>query len=137
MSKAEQHYAQIDKEAFNIGQGVLAKNFQSGTKWIPGTIIQKIGPLIYLVKVKNDVTWKQRVDQLRSRSDQSNESSLEESELETTVAYPNTAPDPDVTPIPDNRSTGNNNSVSLSVSPSSSSTQYPRRENHRPPDRLG
>ena len=79
------------------------------------------------------------MDQLRSslRSDQSNESSLEESELETTVVYPNTAPDPDVTPIPDSRSTGNDNSVSLSVLASSSSTRYPRRENCRPPDRLG
>ena len=54
-----------------------------------------------------------------------------------TVAYPNTAPDPDGTPSPDNRSTGNDNSVSLSVLPSSSSTRYPQRENRRPPDRLG
>ena len=77
------------------------------------------------------------MDQLRSRSDQSNVSPLEESELGTTVAYPNTAPDPDVTPIPDNRSTGNDNSVSLSVLPSSSSARYPCRENHQPPDKLG
>ena len=66
------------------------------------------------------------MDQLRSRSDQSNESSLEESELGATVAYPNTAPDPDVTPITDSCSTGNDNSVSLSVLHSSSSTRYPR-----------
>ena len=127
----------MKERTFNIGQGVLAKNFRSGTKWVPGTITQRLGPVTYLVKVKNDVTWKRHVDQLRSRSEQSNESSSEESESGTTVAYPNTAPDPDGTPIPDNRSTGNDNLVSLSVLPSSSGTRYPQRENRRPPDRLG
>ena len=72
-----------------------------------------------------------------SVNDQSNESSSTESELGTTVAYPYTALDPDVTPIPDNRGTGNDNSVSLSALPSSSSTRYPQRENRQPPDRLG
>ena len=36
------------------------------------------------------------VDQLRGRSDQSNESSLEGSETETTVIYPNLSADPNV-----------------------------------------
>ena len=76
------------------------------------------------------------MDQLGSRSDEIYESSSEESKLETTIAYPSTSVDPDVAPISDNCSTGNDNLLSLSVSPSSLSLRYPHREHHQPPDRL-
>ena len=52
-----QHDMYVKERAFNIGQGVLTKKFCSGTKWVPGTITQRLGPVTYLVKVKNDLTY--------------------------------------------------------------------------------
>ena len=48
----DQHDCHVKERAFNVEQGVLAKNFRSET------ITQRLGPVMYLVKVKNDVTWK-------------------------------------------------------------------------------
>nr|XP_039253281.1 uncharacterized protein K02A2.6-like [Styela clava] len=50
---------------FELGQAVLACDYSSKKRrWVSGTIIKHLGPLTYLVKISNVVTWKRHIDQL-------------------------------------------------------------------------
>jgi hypothetical protein len=55
---------QHDKEFF-IGQEVTAKNLRPGPRFVPGVVIQKHGPLSYVVEVKDGVLWWRQVDLLK------------------------------------------------------------------------
>ena len=44
-----------------IGQKVMVRNLRPGDKWIPGTIIERTGPLSYVVQVAGGQTWKRHV----------------------------------------------------------------------------
>ena len=37
---------------FSIGQQIMAQNFQSGLRWIPGVVIDCKGPLLYVVQIQ-------------------------------------------------------------------------------------
>ena len=50
-----------------IGQQVKARNFRAGSKWVPGVIVERQGPLTYSVEVASGVRWKHHVDHLRDR----------------------------------------------------------------------
>ena len=50
---------------FTIGQSVMARNFRPGVAWIPGTIVQQLGPLTYLIDVGEGRTWKCHVDHVK------------------------------------------------------------------------
>ena len=47
-----------------IGQRVMVCNLRPGPTWIPGTIIERSGPLSYVVQVKGEQVWKRHIDQL-------------------------------------------------------------------------
>ena len=38
---------------FTVGQSVMTKNFGSGSAWIPGVIVEQIGPLTYVINVSD------------------------------------------------------------------------------------
>ena len=44
---------------------MIVKNFGSGTDWVPGTIAQKLGPLMYIVDVSEGRVWKRHVDHIK------------------------------------------------------------------------
>ena len=48
---------------FQCGESVLALNLREGPRWLPGTIIEKLGPVLYKVRVDGQV-WRRHVDQL-------------------------------------------------------------------------
>ena len=48
---------------FHIVQKVMVRNMHLGPAWIPGVIIQKLGPVLYL-----DIHWKCHVDQFKEVS---------------------------------------------------------------------
>ena len=50
---------------FPIGQQVMARNFHSGAKWVPGTVIAQRGPVSYRVEVQGGRVWRRHVDHLR------------------------------------------------------------------------
>ena len=62
----DQHSA--GRELF-IGQRVMVRNFRAGDKWVPGTIMERTGPLSYLVQVTGGQMWKRHIDQLRQMDD--------------------------------------------------------------------
>ena len=47
----------------------MISNLHPGDKWIPGTIIERTGPLSYLVQVAEGKTWKCHIDHLRQMDD--------------------------------------------------------------------
>ena len=69
---------------FFVGERVLVRNMRNGPWWLVGTVVERRGPLSYLVQVANGVVWKRHVDHLRRTID-----SLQEEE-ETAVPDTNT-----------------------------------------------
>ena len=57
-----------DREWF-IGQPVMARNLRPGPDWIAGIIVERLGPLSYLVETETHQLWKRHVDQLKEVSD--------------------------------------------------------------------
>ena len=62
------HDKQSNSREFFIGQQVMAKNMRPGPTWLPAVIIEKLGPLTYLVEVDGK-SWKRHIDHLRIRTD--------------------------------------------------------------------
>ena len=50
---------------FSIGQTVIARNYTGSTKWVPGIIRTRLGPLSYELEVKAGLVWRRHTDQLR------------------------------------------------------------------------
>ena len=76
MQKQAQQKAQHDYHAkyqeFQIGQKVMVRSMhmRPGPAWIPREVIQKLGPVTYLVEVANERPWKCHVvNQLKERVD--------------------------------------------------------------------
>ena len=55
---------------YMIGENVMAKNYRSGPKWLPGVIVEQLETLTFLVQLDNGMFWKRHVNQLLG-SDQS------------------------------------------------------------------
>ena len=54
---------------FFVGQRVMVRNLRPGLQWIPGTVIERKGPLTYLVQVAEGRIWKRHVDHLQETTD--------------------------------------------------------------------
>ena len=57
-----------DREWF-IGQRVMVRNLRSGFDWVPGVIVERLGPVSYLVETEGQKLWKRHVDQLKKIKD--------------------------------------------------------------------
>ena len=57
------HDAHSKSREFEVGQSVLVRNLREGPKWLPGTIVEKTGPVSYRVEV-SDQRWRRHADQL-------------------------------------------------------------------------
>lgn len=51
---------------FHVGDSVLAMNFAGGPKWMPGVLEDKVGPVTFMVVLKDGRVWKRHQDHLRS-----------------------------------------------------------------------
>ena len=61
--KNHDHHCQ-GREYF-IGQNVSARNFRAGPPWTADVIVERLGPLTYLVQVSSGLFWRRHVDHLR------------------------------------------------------------------------
>jgi hypothetical protein len=51
---------------FIVGDRVLARNYRPGPDWIPGTIVEVLGPVTYTVETEDGgQRWKRHIDQLK------------------------------------------------------------------------
>jgi len=53
-----------DREWF-IGQSVMVRNLRPGPDWVPGVIVERLGPLSYLIETDTHQYWKRHADQLK------------------------------------------------------------------------
>ena len=49
-----------------VGERVMVRNLRPGSDWIPGVVVEILGPVTYLIDVGRDQIWKRHADQLKS-----------------------------------------------------------------------
>ena len=108
---------------------------QGQPKWLPGTIVEKVGSVMYRVQV-NDKTWRRHADQLRPKSNSDMSTEVEAPmESDSTIEIPGPIMETEVLgshqpPTPISTATNERDNSELVIVTS----RYPQR-NHRPPDR--
>jgi transposase InsO family protein len=117
--KQKKHFDKGAKpKEFKIQETVWVRDYQGNTKWVPGTIEKKTGPLSYIVNLENGLTWRRHADQLRHRE-------VNKPESET----------PELVSIPDQPNQPNQVEPSQTTTVEPTVNNRPHR-NARPPDRL-
>ncbi|XP_039503042.1 uncharacterized protein K02A2.6-like [Pimephales promelas] len=136
---------------FHPGQNVLARNYTSGSKWVPATVIAQTGPVSYTVLTSDKLTWKRHLDQLLLGSATEVESAVVTPTVcsdypmvpEVTVDTPLTPekgpapPETENSPQKQNleKQPDSGSNISVSESMTNAERRYPTRE-RRPPERL-
>ena len=112
------------------GSPVMVTNYQGDTRWIPGAIVRKLGPVTYSVDVGNGRIVKRHVDQLRQRDVSTctlPAQTMPESKVADNYYYPVGLNTPAPQPPPDG--------VQIQIPrPEEPAQRYPQRQ-HRPPNR--
>ena len=65
LAQKNQHDNQVPLREFQVNEPVLVKNFSSGPKWLGGTVIQKSGPVSYVVQFFSGGVFGRHVDHIR------------------------------------------------------------------------
>ena len=149
---------------FAVGQTVLARTLRPGPDWIPGRVVEKLGPVTYMVETINQRFWKRHANQLKETTEQAFHSATPESggevvlpDTPTVTAAPEshvttgpetnlelTPPQPEMSAIPSSPSNLSHSHSCFTSDCSSSNTassrhtpprRYPNRIRH-PPDRF-
>ncbi len=59
------HDAHARAREFQVNQPVMARNWRPGPKWVPGVIVERLGPLSYRIRTASGVLWRRHVDHMR------------------------------------------------------------------------
>ena len=51
---------------YRIGETVMARNYRDGPKWMEGVVMERKGPLSYVVQVNHGMLWRHHIDQFRN-----------------------------------------------------------------------
>ncbi|XP_077497849.1 uncharacterized protein LOC144108505 [Amblyomma americanum] len=108
---------------FNINDEVLVRNYRGPEKWVPGTIIQRSGPVSFKVRVRTNhgvLIWRRHQDQLLLSIDSSKQSIMED------VIPDFRDPESDTEPLP--------GAAPAATNDPPWERRYPQRD-RRPPDR--
>ena len=65
----------------------MVRNLRAGDKWIPGTIMERTGPLLYWVQVTGGQMWKRHIVQLRQMDDSPQQEQPTNSDKETMICF--------------------------------------------------
>ena len=96
---------------------MLIENQKKNPKWISGVVVEKLGPLLYKVKVGNEI-WRWHIDQLLATSEHSAGSTDDSFEV-----WPN---------FPDTRSHDTSTTVLSEHCRTNAEPRYPQRDRHPP-----
>ena len=64
-NQKSQHDQRAKIREFFVGQEVMTRNLRPGPKYVTGVVVQKLGPLSYLVEVGEGLIWRRHVDHLK------------------------------------------------------------------------
>ena len=116
---------------FHVGQNVMVRNFREGPRWVQAVVVERCGPVSYLVQTLNGNVWKRHVDHVKIDSDDSAAEVAKEKEDASPEIFPE---ETEQTSAPSTASTGNTGQSS--VLPPTSQTVRRSSRQRRPPDRL-
>ena len=92
MDKQSQQKSDHDKRSrhrqFFLGQSVMAKNLRPGPKWVPAVVVERLGPLSYLVETSEHECWRRHVDMLKECTIHDESTSTKQSEADYGGATP-------------------------------------------------
>ena len=149
-SQQKSHHDQRAHEReFFVGQSVMARNLRPGPDWVPAVVVERLGPLTYLVETTDRLMWKRHVDLLRELSARSSrpepgdqpeefpDVSPASPEAATTSEQPQPEPEPEPAPAPPEpdatpTETPPPPEPSETTTPSSAPSRYPGRARHQP-----
>ncbi|XP_061892151.1 uncharacterized protein K02A2.6-like [Entelurus aequoreus] len=60
----QQRMQKAKERVFSPDEPVLARNYSTGPRWVPATIVKRSGPVSYTVSTAAGLVWKRHVDQL-------------------------------------------------------------------------
>lgn len=83
----EKHYQRMKGQEWHVGQSMMAKNLRPGPNLIPGVIVERAGPLLYMIETEDKQVWQRHVDQLKELGE-AMDNSADDSEL----TYPPSTP---------------------------------------------
>ena len=61
--QTSQHDQRAHERPFFVGQTVMTRNLRPGADWVP--VVERLGPLSYLVEMSDKLLWKRPIDLLR------------------------------------------------------------------------
>ena len=128
---------------FDVGEHVWTRNLREGPRWMSGTIVDRLGPLSYMIRLPNGDLWRRHVDHLRQGVCSSTElTELPEDTISDEFVAVPTSPAVEVQPdsastMPDQSDENSGVRMTQDSRPVSGSEakQYPTRT-RKPPDRL-
>ncbi len=59
------HDRRAKPREYSIGDSVLAKNYRNGPKWMAGVVVERKGPLSYVIQMEAGALWRRHVEQLK------------------------------------------------------------------------
>ena len=101
----------------------MARNFRPGRKYLPGVVVQRLGPLTFLVEVKDGLMWRRHVDHLKP---------LQESPSTESTSFSNEA-EPDGAVDDDNHLPFTDNAITLNPDQPTQQPQSPIHQRNRYP----
>ena len=120
----EQHDRRTQERDFKVGDPVFMRSYSGGTRWVPGSIVQKTGPVSARVQLEGADMARRHYDQLRPRAN-----------VPGSVPIPPPQSSATVVPTEVTSCTERDVTGSSSTSPttcSSSGRRYPTRDRHPP-----
>ena len=124
---------------FHVGQLVLAQNLRGEPRWIPGTVMERIGPVSYKVDVRGKVR-RRHVDQLLGTGARGASPTSDDTAIADLPPVPELHMEPqggirEPSPLADVGPSEPSPEESVNSPPTPVVNRYPRRD-RRPPDRL-
>ena len=127
-NQKSQHDQQAKTREFVVDQEVMARNLRPGPKYVTGVVIQKLGPLSYLVEVGEGLIWRRHVDHLKELASTTTGDKAKDKEVEPDPR----PPDPEeFFPTPPEQATETNVSTAKSGNDSTNSTRLPDQQTQR------
>ena len=60
------HDRRSTQREYRVGETVMARNYRDGPRWMEGIVVERKGPLSYVVQVNHGMLWRRHIDQLRN-----------------------------------------------------------------------